>query len=107
MTHSHDIAQAVSPPDAFSAPRVSLCVLTLPEAARELRCSRTQLYNILGGKFPGVPPLPVFHIGRRAFIRSAALRAWIRTLEAREREDRYASGFFGLRDNELEFIAGA
>ena len=88
-------------------PQRSLRVLTLPEAAVELRCSTAQLHNILGGRFPDVPPLPVFHIGRKALIRQRQLSAWIRTLEARERGARYLTGFHGLRDDELEFIAGA
>jgi hypothetical protein len=78
----------------------------MPEAARELRCSKAHLYNAIGGRL-GPPPLPVFHIGRRAFIRRMQLESWIEALEARESESRYASGFFGLKNNELEFIAGA
>jgi hypothetical protein len=95
------------PDDAGDAPTDSLRLLTLAEAARELRCSRAQLHNILDGKLPNTPPLPVFNIGRRVFIRRAMLHAWIGTLEARDREARYASGFFGLRDDEWETIAGA
>ena len=97
----------IRPGDANDAPPDSLRLLTLAEAARELRCSRAQLHNILAGKLPGMPPLPFFNIGRRVFIRRAMLRAWIRMLEARDREARYASGFFGLRDDEWESIAGA
>lgn len=82
-------------------------VLTLPEIARELRCSRAYLNRILAGRVPDLPPLPVFHIGRNVFIRSAMLQRWIARLEAREREAHYASGFGGVRDDELEFIAGA
>jgi excisionase family DNA binding protein len=81
-------------------------VLTLSEAARELRCSKSHLYRILSGKITA-PPLPVFHIGRKALIRTPALHQWIGSLEAREREASYVSGNCGLRDDELEFIAGA
>jgi Helix-turn-helix domain len=82
-------------------------LLTLAEAAQELRCSKAHLYNVLSGKVKGLPPLPVFHIGRKAFIRHPQLQAWIRTLEDIERENRYATGDFGLRDEEWESIAGA
>ena len=54
-------AVSTSMPDtAFpreAVPYDSTGILTLPEAARELRCSTAQLYNILGGKVPDVPPL--------------------------------------------------
>jgi hypothetical protein len=40
-------------------------------------------------------------------IRTPALHQWIAYLEAREREASYVSGNCGLRDDELEFIAGA
>ena len=48
----------------------SLYVLTLTEAARELRCSRTYLDRILAGRVSNLPPLPVFNIGCRVLIRS-------------------------------------
>jgi hypothetical protein len=82
-------------------------VLTLDEAASQLRCSRAYLNRVLAGQVPDLPPLPVFHIGRKVCIRTAMLQRWIARLEAREREAYYASGFGGLRDDELEFIAGA
>jgi hypothetical protein len=87
--------------------RDSLRVLTLHEAANELRCSLAQIYNIQNGRVAGLPPLPVFHIGRRSYIRVSKLKAWIEQLETSEREMSYASGFFGIRDDEFEFIAGA
>jgi hypothetical protein len=90
-----------------SAPPSAMQILTLREAARELKCSRAQLYNILGGRVAGLPPLPVFHVGRRTLIRSSMLHAWVQTLEAREREGRTAGGNFAIRDEEWETIAGA
>jgi hypothetical protein len=35
------------------------------------------------------------------------LLAWIRSLEDCERERMYASGYFGVPDEDLEYIAGA
>jgi hypothetical protein len=94
-------------PLSHNTPGESLRLLTLAEAARELRCSRAHLGRILGGRVADLPPLPVFHIGRRAFIRYHKLQGWVAGLEARERESSYAGGCFGLRDDEWELIAGA
>ncbi len=66
MIRAHDYQGAAEP---------GLRVLTIPEAARELRCSRSHLCNLLSGKVSGMPPLPVFHVGRRAFIREPLLEA--------------------------------
>lgn len=82
-------------------------LLTLIEAARELRCSRSFLYKIQAGRVGGLPPLPLFRIGRKAFIRRNQLEGWIRSLEDREREVNYASGCFGVRDDTWEEIGGA
>ena len=101
VIRAHSMLPPASPADA------TLALLTIIEAARELRCSKAHLYNVLGGKIEGLPPLPVFHIGRKAYVRRAQLQAWVRSLEDREREGRYASGYFGLRDPDWESIAGA
>ena len=85
----------------------SLGLLTLAETSRELRCSRKRLNDIMQGRVADLPPLPAFHIGSRPFIRRAQLCAWIRTLEDKERERAFATGNFGLRDEEWELIAGA
>jgi hypothetical protein len=84
-------------------------VLTLAEAARELRCSRSQLYNIRNGKFPDMPPLPVLRLGHRLMVRREALAEWLLLLERRELEINYVSGRFARRlpDDDLEYIAGA
>lgn len=92
---------------AVSLPDTALRLLTLTETALELRCSRAQLRNILAGRVADLPPLPILRIGRRAFVRRSMLEMWIRELETRERERNYTSGCFGLRDDELETIAGA
>src|SRR5579862_7840920 len=97
VLNAHSIIPAASHSDA--AP---LALLTIMEAAFELRCSKAHLYTIMRGGVEGLPPLPVFHIGRRVFIRQNQLQGWIRSLETRERENRYVSGNFGLRDHEWE-----
>ena len=52
-------------------------LLTIREVARELRCSKTHVQNIIGGKFPRLPPLPLLRLGRRVLIRHERLKAWM------------------------------
>ena len=68
--------------------------LTLAEVARELRCSKGHVHNIIHGKVEGLPPLPVLRIGRRIVIRVAALKDWMLSLEAREIEAQKLTGNF-------------
>jgi excisionase family DNA binding protein len=69
-------------------------VLTIAEVARELRCSKAHLHNIIHGKVPDLPPLPVLRIGRRVLIRYERLREWMKELEARETEAQRVTGLF-------------
>jgi len=57
-------------------------VLTLAEAAKELRCSKAHLCNVVNGKVPRLPRLPVVRIGRRILIRYEALWNWVREAES-------------------------
>jgi hypothetical protein len=59
-------------------------ILTLSEAATELRCSKAHLSNILCGKVSGLPTLPVMRVGRRVLIRYGALVKWMLSLETNE-----------------------
>ena len=70
-------------------------VLTLTEVARELRCSKAHLHNIISGKVRGLPPLPVLRLGRRLLIRYDALMRWLLSLESREAEGQRLTGLFG------------
>jgi hypothetical protein len=72
----------------------ALAVLTVSEAARELRCSKAHIHNIIGGRVPNLPPLPVLRIGRRLLIRHDALTQWVLDLERREVEAQKLTGFF-------------
>jgi hypothetical protein len=72
----------------------ALAVLTVSEAARELRCSKAHLHNIIGGRVPNLPPLPVLRIGRRLLVRHDALMQWLMDLERREVEAQKLTGFF-------------
>jgi len=87
VARAHDLLRPAFPDEV-------LTVLTIPEAARELRCSKTHLHNIIYGKVPDVPVLPVLHVGRRVLIRRDALKAWMLSLEARESEARKLTGLF-------------
>jgi excisionase family DNA binding protein len=80
MTHplrAHDYL----PP---SFPEDGNILLTVAEAARELRCSKAHLHNIIHGRVPDLPPLPVLRIGRRVLIRREGLRAWMFSVEGNE-----------------------
>ena len=44
-------------------------ILTIPEVAEDLRCSKAHVYNIVNGKVPGVRRLPVIVLGRRKLAR--------------------------------------
>ena len=57
-------------------------ILTLSEAAKFLRISRSHLLNILKGKVSGVPVLPYIRVGRKLLFRRAALQQWLREAEA-------------------------
>ena len=68
--------------------------LTVAEVARELRCSKAHVHNIIHGKVPDLPPLPVLRIGRRVLIRHERLKAWMLSVEAREIEAQKLTGTF-------------
>ena len=58
--------------------------LTVAETARELRCSKAHVHNIIHGRIEGLPRLRVLHIGRRVLIRKETLKAWIVAVEGLE-----------------------
>jgi excisionase family DNA binding protein len=67
-------------------------ILTVAEAARELRCSKAHVHNIIHGRVPHLPPLPILRIGRRVLIRHEALKAWMLSVETREIEAQKLTG---------------
>ena len=80
---------------AISAvPLSAPAVLTMSEVARELRCSKAHVHNIVAGKVANLPPLPVLRIGRRVLIRHDGLRAWMLAVEARGKEAQRLTGLF-------------
>ena len=53
-------------------------ILSAIEVAKELRCSKAHVYNVILGRVEGVSPLPAITMGRRRLIRRSALEAWKR-----------------------------
>ena len=56
-------------------------ILTLADVAKVLRCSKAHVSNIILGKVPHLPRLPVVRIGRRVLIRDESLDEWMRAVE--------------------------
>lgn len=56
-------------------------VLTVPEAARLLRCSRAHVHHLIAGKVPGVTPLPSLWLGRRRLILRTSFEQWLNCSE--------------------------
>jgi excisionase family DNA binding protein len=56
-------------------------VLTVPEVAVELRCSKAHVHNLINGKVHDAQPLPSVRIGRRRLVRRTSLNEWIASNE--------------------------
>lgn len=56
-------------------------VLTVPEAARLLRCSKAHVHHLIAGSVPGVTPLPSLWLGRRRLILKDSFEQWLRSSE--------------------------
>jgi len=56
-------------------------VLTIADAAKELRCSKAHLAKVLNGQVPCVPYLPHLRLGRRKLIRRGMLYQWMAEVE--------------------------
>ena len=56
-------------------------VLTVPEVADELRCSKAHVHNLINGRVRGARPLPALRLGRRRVVRRAGLDEWIKSNE--------------------------
>ena len=53
-------------------------ILSIPEVAKRLRCSKAHVYNAINGKVAGISKLPAICIGRRKVVRRCSLEAWVR-----------------------------
>ena len=56
-------------------------VLTVIEAAGELRCSKAHVHHLIQGTVPGVRPLPSLWLGRRRLILRASFEEWLKSSE--------------------------
>lgn len=54
-------------------------VLTIPEVAAILRCSRNHVSNAMNGRVPGLSTLPHFVMGRRKLVRREWLSEWLQS----------------------------
>ncbi len=51
-------------------------ILTVPEVATDLRCSKAHVYKAINGELGGVRPLPAIAMGRRRLVRRSSLERW-------------------------------
>ena len=56
-------------------------ILTVPEVAEDLRCSKAHVYKVITGKVSGVTRLPAISMGRRRLVRRSSLEQWKQTNE--------------------------
>ena len=56
-------------------------LLTLPEVAALLHCSKAHVSNVIAGRVPGCPPIPALCLGRRKLVRRETLAAWVKRNE--------------------------
>jgi predicted DNA-binding transcriptional regulator AlpA len=56
-------------------------ILTAKEVARELRCSKAQIYRLMNGDVKERTVLPHIALGRKKVVRRSSLEAWKRLNE--------------------------
>lgn len=56
-------------------------ILTAKEVARELRCSKAQIYRLMNGDVKERTVLPPIALGRKKVVRRSSLEAWKRLNE--------------------------
>lgn len=57
--------------------RLTEQILTVSEVARELRCSKAHVHNLINEKVRGTKALPSIALGRRRLVRRESLNSWI------------------------------
>ena len=62
-------------------------ILTVPEVAADLRCSKAHVYHVINGSVQGVSPLPAIAMGRRKLVRRSTLEQWKRANERLQGSD--------------------
>jgi excisionase family DNA binding protein len=72
----HDLAHSGSSDEGRDA------VMTVPEVAQELKCSKAHVYNLIKGGVNGVKPLPTISLGRKKLVRRSSFEGWKRATES-------------------------
>jgi hypothetical protein len=57
-------------------------LLTLPEVARLLHCSKAHVGKVIDGRVRGCEAIPCIRLGRRKLVRRESLAGWIERNEA-------------------------
>jgi len=57
-------------------------LLTLPEVARLLHCSKAHVGKVIDGRVRGCEAIPCIRLGRRKLVRRESLAGWIEKNEA-------------------------
>ena len=76
---------ALSPVVTMTEPRPEPCpvpsewphVLTIPEVADILRCSKAHAFHVVNNKVAGLPRFPSLRIGRRVLVRRELFARWL------------------------------
>jgi hypothetical protein len=63
--------------EKHATPLQDFDLLTLPEVAALLHCSKAHVSNVIAGRVPGCPPIPALCLGRRKLVRRETLVAWV------------------------------
>jgi hypothetical protein len=56
-------------------------ILNASEVAKDLHCSKSQVYKAINGMVAGVSPLPAIALGHRRLVRRSSLEEWKRANE--------------------------
>lgn len=57
-------------------------LLTLPEVARLLHCSKAHVGKVIDGRVRGCEAIPCIRLGRRKLVRRESLAGWIEKNES-------------------------
>jgi excisionase family DNA binding protein len=77
--------------DKHAASLAYFDLLTLPEVAALLHCSKAHVSNVIAGKVQDCPRIPAVRLGRRLLVRREALALWLTRNEAANDDTRPAN----------------
>lgn len=61
-------------------------LLTVPEVAARLRCSKAHVHNLINGTVEGAHAIPAIAVGRRRLVERTSLEEWLRHSQLRSPE---------------------